>query len=212
MKQEENDTQYNRRYHLQRALKPLLHIDSHKMRIDIPEGMELGKTDQKRVDALVNDYGYVIQSVIPIASFEKVMLSGSMAIQGNDIRFREDKFFGHKPGTKILKIGKGVDSMENRLEAIKLPVNNVDSFKLPVTYRGSVFIENRKYYALQLDPTSVKNRDLDFYMLYEIAGKEIIRLVYRKDGSYHYTRFYKPEFKLQKPERRKPGKQNKLNL
>ncbi|MHA3788296.1 hypothetical protein ACX0HA_08820 [Flavobacterium hauense] len=198
----EHETQYNRRYHLQRALKPILHIDSHKKRIDIPEGMELGKTDQKRVDALVENYGYVIQKVLSISPFEKVMIYNSMGIQGINIRFREDKMIGYKPGTKILKIGKGPETRNNA----------IDIFKLPAVYAGTIMIDNRKYYALQLNQSLFKRKDQDYYLLYEITKQQIIREVYKEDGSYELTRFYYPEFKLLKPEPKRPGKQNKLNF
>jgi hypothetical protein len=197
---EEKET-YKRRYHLQRALKPVLRIDSHKRTIDMPEGMELGKTDQKRVDALVNDFGYVIQAVIPIETFEKLIINGGKGIRGLGLLFRQDKFFGLAPGTAVDQIGKGKETGSNR----------VDEFVKPATYIGSIIIENEKLYAFRVNPALVPNPPTEYYILYESTKYEVSRQIFKKNGDFEYTRFFKPEFKLAKPVKQ-DAKQKKLNL
>jgi hypothetical protein len=202
MKQpEDNDTQYNRRYHLQRALKPILNIDSHKKTINMPQGIELSKTDKRRVDALVSDYGYVVQAVLDIAPYEKLMLDGSIGLKGIKLQFRKDAFLSLRPGAQVLRIGKGTNAAGN----------SVDVFKMAATYTGSILIDNKKYYAMRIHPDSLKNKEHEYYLLYEVTKGEIFRLIYKRDGTYNYTRFYKPEFKTAKVEKRK-NNQGKLKL
>jgi hypothetical protein len=178
------ESHYNKRYHLQRALKPVLNIDSHKRTIDMPEGLQLGKTDQKRVNALVKDYGYVIQVVLPIDRFTKVMINSSKGLKGSGLQFRKEMFFKLKAGTMVDQIGKGKE----------VAGNMVDKFKKPYTYTGSIYIDSLKYYAFQVNQELVQDNDQQYYILYTGTDNEIRRDLYKR-GMYDYTRVMKPEFK-----------------
>lgn len=195
------ESKYNPKYHLQRALKPVLNIDSHKKTIDMPEGLVLGKTDQKRVDALVNDYGYQIQAVLPIDRFTKIMINSSKGLKASGLQFRKEMFFSLKAGTMVVQIGKGKDG----------PGNMVDKFKKPYTYTGSIYIDSDKYYAFQVNQELVPDPGMQYYILYRGTDTDIRRDMYKR-GIYDYTRIMKPEFKTLTKAKAKAAKQGSLNL
>lgn len=195
------ESKYNRRYHLQRALKPVLNIDSHKRTIDMPEGLVLGKTDQKRVDTLVNEFGYQIQVVLPIDRYTKIMINASKGLKATGLQFRKEMFFKLKAGTMVEQIGKGKEAAGNM----------VDKFKKPYTYTGSIYIDAQKYYAFQVNQELVPDPATQYYILYQGTDADIRRDMYKR-GIYDYTRVLKPEFKTLTPAKAKAAKQGTLNL
>lgn len=197
-------TAYNRRYGIQKELKPVLRIDSHKRTIYMPEGLELHKTDQKRVDILINDYGYVIQAVaFEVPPFQKVMIGGSIGIKGESLAFKKERLFGLLPGTELLRIGQGKNTGGN----------NVDKFSKPGKYMGTLIYEGKKYYAVQLPPEAVPAAELPHYLLYHLKGRfNLQRDVFTPSGRFSYTRIYLPKFKWAKADKQAATRQNKLEL
>ncbi|WP_116787662.1 hypothetical protein [Flavobacterium psychrotrophum] len=197
-------TAYNRRYHLQKELKHVLRIDSHKRTIYLPEGLALDPTDQKRVEALQQEYNYIIQTVVfEVPPYQKVMIGCSVGIKGESLAFKKERLFGLPVGTELLRIGQGKNTGGN----------NVDKFSKPGRYVGSIMLEGKKYYAVLLPVGAVPESEIPHYLLYTLKGRhDLQRDIYTPSGRFSYTRIYLPKFKWAKAEKQITARQKKLEL
>lgn len=108
-----------------------------------------------------------------------------LGLQGNNIEFTKEPFFGLQPGTKITQIGNGKENGTIR----------TDVFEQPLTYVGSVIVQfskKEKMFAFQLD-CKVDNENV--YFLYGKTKYEIFTETGNKTNNESFMRFYKPEFK-----------------
>lgn len=110
---------------------------------------------------------------------EKISIEGNPGLSG-EISTTEEDFLGLKCGTKIIKIGTGKATGCNR----------VDTFSYPVTYVGSIVIDDTKYYAFKLD-SKVSGEGNDYYVLYESTGSEVYSC---RNGKNNF--FFKPVFEV----------------
>ena len=109
-----------------------------------------------------------------------ITIDKSIAAVG-EINFLKESFFKIQPGDKISQIGDGRETGSYR----------TDKFTYPVEYKGSFLSdqygdESNKYYAFKVPIELSPDDGLNYFLLYESTGLEILR------RTTSYIRFFKP--------------------
>lgn len=97
---------------------------------------------------------------------QKCLINGFPALVGDHIKFKNEPLFELKVGQKIVKMGN------------ESPSNDIDFFKYPIKYVGSIQFNKSKFFAFELDKKATPNKSKT-YMLYQSDGKRLFKVDYR---------------------------------